>query len=90
MKKTQNTCETALPSLAEPSGSDDSWQPIKTAPRNASWVQVMTSEGTVHRAHWASDLSGEDQPPFEGWFIDMESYMLGIPWPVAWRPLPQI
>ena len=69
-------------------GSEDSWQPIKTAPKNSSWVQVKMRDGTVKRAHWASDLSGEEQPPFEGWFVKRQGYMLGIPNPVAWRPCP--
>ena len=69
-------------------GLADSWQPIKTVPHNASWVEVKMRDGTVQRAHWASDLSGEEQPPFEGWFVDRKTYMLGIPEPVAWRPCP--
>lgn len=66
--------------------TDPAWQPIKTAPRNASWVDVLMGDGTVQRAHWASDLSGEDQPPFEGWFVNRGTYFEGIPEPVAWRP----
>jgi hypothetical protein len=31
-------------------------------------------------------FSGEEQPPFEGRFIDKKCYMLEIPEPVAWRP----
>lgn len=52
-------------------------------------------DGTVHEdAHWASDLSGEDQPPFEGWFRPVKdsdgrtSYYAYIGEPVAWRPCP--
>lgn len=34
----------------------------------AKWVQVQLYDGTVTEAHWACDLSGEEQPPFLGWF----------------------
>lgn len=34
----------------------------------AKWVQVMLEDGTVLDAHWACDLSGDEQPPFLGWF----------------------
>lgn len=63
------------------------WQPISTAPKNASWVQVKMADGRVLKAHWASNLSGEEQPPFEGWFIDKKTYFLGIQTPEQWKPL---
>lgn len=44
------------------------WQPMKTAPRNATDVRLKLKNGETVIGHWASDLSGEDQPPFEGWF----------------------
>jgi len=46
------------------------WQPMKTAPRTTKHVQLLMPDGKVHpEAHFASDLSGEEQPAFEGWFI---------------------
>lgn len=63
------------------------WQPINTAPKNATWVRVKMRDGRVLKAHWASDLSGEEQPPFEGWFIDKGTYMAGIETPEYWKPL---
>jgi hypothetical protein len=77
----------AIPPLPAPTDSEP-WQEMGTAPLNATWVEVRMKDGTVLRAHWASDLSGEEQPPFEGWFIDRGTYMLGIDDPYAWRPLP--
>ncbi|MFA4971809.1 MAG: FYVE zinc finger domain-containing protein [bacterium] len=70
------------------------WNPMATAPRTAQNVRVMMSDGTVHEeAHWASDKSGEDQPPFEGWFVAVRSEETGavvayrgIPDPVGWQP----
>lgn len=37
----------------------------------ASWVTLWYEDGLNTypvAAHWAGDLSGEEQPPFEGWF----------------------
>jgi hypothetical protein len=34
----------------------------------AKWVEVMLFDGTTTEVHWACDLSGEEQPPFIGWF----------------------
>lgn len=64
------------------------WKDIKTAPKDATEVSVRLSDGTIYeRAHWASNLSGEEQPPFEGWFVRAGSYFAGIPDPVEWRPI---
>jgi len=71
----------------EPVGSEP-WHTMSTAPHNARWVQVKMRDGQIMRAHWASDLSGEEQPAFEGWFVDAGTYMCGIDDPVMWRPMP--
>jgi hypothetical protein len=66
------------------------WQPMSTAPRNATDIRVKLKSGMVYeRAHWASDLSGEEQPPFEGWFVERgdKSGFESIPEPVAWMPV---
>lgn len=44
------------------------WSQMNCAPEDATWVEVETTDGTICAAHWASDLSGEDQSPFQGWF----------------------
>ena len=43
----------------------------------------------VNDAHWASDLSGEEQPPFEGWFVKAgEDRNVGVNGtPIAWRKI---
>lgn len=66
--------------------SDKEWRSMDSAPHNATWVKVKMADGRVLRAHWASDLSGEEQPPFRGWFVSAGSYMRGIENPIAWRP----
>jgi hypothetical protein len=65
------------------------WQPIDTAPKDASWIIVLVPSGNVHRAHWASDLSGEEHPAFQGWFIHRSRtfFVLGEP-PTHWIPMP--
>lgn len=61
------------------------WLSIKYGPKDASPVQVMDAGGAVYpKAHWASDLSGEEQPPFEGWFEELGSYNRQIEKPRFW------
>lgn len=59
-----------LDALVQPSAGQ--WLPMHTAPRDASWIEVLTVNGEIHRAHFASG-GGEEQPPFEGWFKESES-----------------
>jgi len=63
------------------------WSDMACAPKDATWVEVETAKGKVVRAHWASDLSGEDQPPFEGWFVMEQAGRFNQIHPVHWRPL---
>lgn len=74
------------PEVPTPAG----WNSMKDAPRNCKHVQVILRDGTIHKdAHFASDLSGEDQPPFEGWFIACgkpEYGFRGIDDPIGWKP----
>lgn len=62
---------------------------IPPVPKNASWQRVRLASGEEHTAHWACDLSGEDQPPFRGWFIKAGSCsgFTQIDEPTSWRPL---
>lgn len=63
------------------------WQPISTAPMNSEWVEVKLKGGAVYVAHYASDLSGEEQSPFEGWFTGMyDPFFRQIAEPEMWRP----
>ncbi len=66
------------------------WQPMSDAPRDCTWISVRTKDGKTHKAHWASDLSGEEQPPFEEWFIETKG-VRGFRQiePIAWRHLEQ-
>ena len=65
----------------------DGWLPIKSGPHNLALVEVKDEAGVVYAdAHWASDLSGEEQPPFEGWFIPIGSGYRQIDKPKYWRP----
>lgn len=46
------------------------WLPMNTAPINGTIFMARLKDGTIYKeCHWASDLSGEYQAPFEGWFI---------------------
>lgn len=64
------------------------WNPMRTAPKNATWIEVETKDGQICQAHWASDLSGEEQPPFEGWYVEPKpGYSYRQVQPIQWRPL---
>ncbi len=65
------------------------WWFIESAPKNSTWIEVKLKDGTIHKAHWASDLSGEEQPPFQGWFVSRPgcSGFYQIETPEFWRSL---
>lgn len=75
------------------------WQLISTAPKNATEVLLLVPRGgkgwPTMRAvvgHWASDLSGSEQPAFQGWFYDTGYGFQQLDKdPTHWAPLnPQI
>ena len=73
------------------------WQSIETAPKNASNVILRVPCKRLHPdhreviAHWASDLSGEEQPPYKGWFYDDgHGFSAVTPEPTHWRALPAV
>ena len=69
----------------------NTWQPISTAPRNASKFRAKMKDGTIHEdVHWACDLSGDEQPPFKGFFIPIGNpcnYYNGIEEPEFWMEI---
>lgn len=71
--------------------AERAWQFMTTAPLNATPIEVQLPSGETMIAHWACDLSGEEQPPFEGWFTwvgsDRHGYYTEIPTPDFWRPI---
>lgn len=73
------------------------WQPMSTAPRDGTHVRLRGENGKVYEnAHWAQDSSGEEQPPFAGWFEPVKGkdghvdYMAEICAPDAWQPIAQL
>lgn len=46
----------------------DKWNDMDSAPKNTTLFEGLDKNGEVHLVHYARDLSGEDQPPFEGYF----------------------
>lgn len=67
------------------------WRSISEAPKGKS-VRVKLKSGKTLTAHFAQDLSGEEQPPFKGWFterskIHPEYGYVEIETPIAWKPL---
>jgi hypothetical protein len=73
------------------SDQSNGWLSMKSAPIEVypiQHVQGKLADGTtVEDMHFAKDLSGEDQPPFNGWFVPFRSghgyYEVT---PVAWKP----
>ncbi|ACK82503.1 hypothetical protein [Methylorubrum extorquens] len=73
------------------------WQDISTAEKKSRPSIIVETEVTAHGrtdkvefiAHWAEDLSGEEQPPFRGWFYATGYGFAQLPGvPKRWRPLP--
>lgn len=73
-------------SAPKPLPPGDGWQPISTAAEKAVWVEVWNGKQVI-RAHFACDLSGDEQPPFRGWFRENgDSGFIEIsPRPTHWR-----
>lgn len=73
----------------------DGWQPMETAPKNATWIDVILEDGMELEAHWSEDMSGEFQPKYAGWFIrrvdiDNPKIITGyqeIHDPIGWREI---
>lgn len=58
---------------------------VNTAPRNATWIMgYYADDKSTKIIHWAQDLSGEDQPPFQGWFNERFAQ---VDTPDGWRKL---
>lgn len=64
------------------------WQGMDTAPMEGRvvWVWGQLPDGTEVRMHYAHDESGEEQPPFRGWFVSVGPHSYNQVQPVRWRP----
>jgi hypothetical protein len=69
------------------------WDSIETAPtlfvhgHRPPDLRGRTKDGTVvEPMHFASDTSGDEQPPFHGWFVPVGNGF-GQVHPVEWQPL---
>jgi len=73
--------------MRPPYTAPDGWNPMASAPMRSQHIRVVCRDGTVHEdAHWTSDLSGEEQPAFQGWFIPCGGHFAQIEEPVGWLP----
>ena len=51
------------------------------------YANEIKKDGTIHKdCHYAIDLTGECQAPFEGWFIPTSIGFAEIDKPIKWRP----
>jgi hypothetical protein len=51
------------------------WFPLTSAPKDATEILALidlNGELTTKVIHHAQDLSGEEQPPFSGWFYEVK------------------
>lgn len=65
------------------------WEKMELAPRShLLMLRGKAKDGTViEDMHWASDLSGEEQPPFQGWFVPNTAGRGFVQvQPIAWQP----
>ena len=68
------------------------WKTIESAPRDTTEIEVKLRDGKTYFAHYACDLTGEDQPSFHGWFVSVYKndgsflFYREISEPVFWRP----
>lgn len=65
------------------------WGSMESAPKSGfpiEHVEGRRADGSlIEDMHFAQDLTGEDQPPFSGWFSPSgDGYIEVVP--VAWRP----
>lgn len=67
---------------------EDGWLGMDSVPKNCSSFEALMKDGRIHPdVHWASDLSGEEQPSFRGFFVPCGDGFSQIGTPIAWRPL---
>jgi len=63
----------------------DGFKPIKSVPKDCTHFIGFDIRGNIHSdVHYASDLSGEEQPPFEGFFD--KKYVQIISELIGWKP----
>jgi hypothetical protein len=66
----------------------EGWLPMWAAVRSTKEIRVRTVDGAIHEpVHFAQDLSGEEQPPFSGWFKPSGSGYAEVENVKAWMPL---
>lgn len=65
----------------------DGWQPVTTEQHHGKWLGVMMADGEIVRAHWAQDMSGEEQPPYRGWFERFGTFMREVDAPILWKAI---
>lgn len=70
--------------------TESAWQPIETAPRNATWIKVRLADATEVEAHFASGDGDGLMPSYHGWFVRRGDYFGEChPDPTHWQPLSQ-
>ena len=64
---------------------DTDWKrniPKNFSPQDGTNSMILDSDGHEYKGHYAADLSGSEQPSYNGWFT---SSCVQIYKPMAWR-----
>lgn len=89
--RSKDEARTALADVVPPWMFLEGWRDIKTAPKNSRLFRAVMMNGDIYEnVHWASDLSGEEQPAFQGYYIPDSTGkgFSAIEEPFGWMPLP--
>lgn len=62
------------------------WSSMDKAPKDSTWIVVKLQDDKIVEAHYAFDESGEEQPPFRGWFKRVGDRFDQV-FPVCWRSI---
>jgi len=64
-------------------------RPMSEAPRDSTSLLALVVDEFGNRrwtvCHWAQDLSGEEQPPFRGWFDNLRHVQISARGMIGWR-----
>jgi hypothetical protein len=64
----------------------EGWINMDGAPLDSRNIKVRDKDGKEFTAHYACDLSGEEQPPFKGWFTKLGNSYVEV-FPVEWKKI---
>ena len=64
----------------------NNWHSMDTAPETTEWVWGLLRNWHLIKMRYACDLSGEEMPPYQGWFDDKDK-LIKAGDVIAWKPI---